>query len=291
MEYPVEVEWVCVPTIGPNTDWSEALCGATHVVHLAALAHQVGTKGKGRLEEFMNVNAIGTKRLVEAIASSASMTRLVFLSSIGAVTSMSAEVVRNETTCKPDSDYGLSKLEAEHSVCRILHGTRVDWTIIRPVLVYGSGNPGNMARLQKLIDTALPLPFAGIHNRRSFVYVGNLVDAIEKCLSNPGASRRIFFVSDDNDVSTPGLMKLIAKQSGRPLALFWAPVSLLRALGAIGSLIESVTDVSIGIDSYSISRLIGSLAVDSSEIRNSVGWIPPYTLEQGLTLTLHSIRQ
>ncbi|MBI1295531.1 NAD-dependent epimerase/dehydratase family protein [bacterium] len=280
-----EIEWVQIPEIGPETNWSEALDGVEYVVHLAALAHQMGIKADGRTAEFMRTNALGTHRLAEAIAKTEHISRLLFLSSIGAVKSFSEEVVSEQTQCQPDTEYGQSKLAAETVIKTVLNKSKSDWTIIRPVLVYGPGNPGNMARLLKLVKIGLPLPLGSIENRRSFVFVGNLVDAVTKALTHPSASRKTFLVSDGEDVSTPQLIRILSEQAGLPARLIPLPVEMLKLLGKAGDTLERILGIPTGMDSYSIDRLIGSLTVDSTAIINELGWFPPYTLAEGLKVT------
>src|SRR5690606_4094669 len=152
-----------------------------------------------------------------------SVKRLVFVSSIGAVCTLSEETVTESTPCDPESDYGKSKRGAELKLQEILADAPADWCILRPTLVYGPENPGNMLRLLQLIKTGLPLPLGSVRNRRSFVFVGNLVDALEKCMHHPGVSRKIFHVSDNEVFSTPELLGLLGRQTGRPVRLLPFP--------------------------------------------------------------------
>ncbi len=281
-----DVEWTRIADIGPDTEWMEALAGVQYVVHLAALAHQVGKKGMGRLDEFMRVNAAGTRRLAEQSQEAGTVRRIVYMSSIGAVRSLSDQRITAATPCQPDTDYGKSKLAGELAIQETLRD-KPDWCVLRPTLVYGPGNPGNMARLLKLVQTGLPLPLASIDNRRSFIFVGNLVDAITTMLMHPSASRKTFLVSDGQDVSTPGLIRILADQAGLRVRLVPLPVGVLRLIGKAGDGLESLLGLSTGLDTYSVERLIGSLTVDSTAIMHEIGWSPPYTLRQGLELTFH----
>ncbi len=176
-------EWVAVGDIGPDTDWSGALAGVDLVIHLAALAHQFGSQAETRESEFRRVNTLGTARLAEA-ALRAGVSRLVMVSSIAAVGPFRGAPLTEASPCTPDTPYGRSKLEAEQEIQRILASGPTDWCILRPPLVYGPGNPGNMARLLSLIDRRMPLPVGRIEARRSHLFVGNLVDVLV-ALSDP----------------------------------------------------------------------------------------------------------
>jgi nucleoside-diphosphate-sugar epimerase len=204
--------------------------------------------------------------------------RLILVSSIGAVATDGDESIR--------SAYGQSKKAAEDAVKGELQSTSTDWCILRPTLVYGPGNPGNMDRLFRLIETGLPLPFGSIRNRRNFLYVGNLVSAIGKCLFEPAARHKTFSLSDGDPVSTPELVRSIADCKSRKIRLVPVPVPLLEAFALLGDVAGAVFRRSIGWDSYSVQRLCGSLTVESLEIQEVLGWNPPFSFKQGLKLTL-----
>ncbi|MDP3041937.1 MAG: NAD-dependent epimerase/dehydratase family protein [Candidatus Omnitrophota bacterium] len=110
----------------------------------------------------------------------------------------------------PRDAYGVSKLEAENILKKIANETGLEMVILRLPLVYGAGVKANFKNLIKLAGSGLPLPFKGINNRRSFLYVGNLVDAITTCISHPLAVGETFLVSDGQDVSTVELIRMIA---------------------------------------------------------------------------------
>jgi len=145
--------------------------------------------------------------------------------------------------------------------------------ILRAPLVYGAGVKGNFLDLLRLIDRGIPLPVGAIRNQRSLIYLGNLVDSIVRCVEHPAAAGRTYLLSDGEDVSTPELIKRLAAALGRPARL--VPVSpwLLKVAGrALGKAKE-------------VNRLTGSLQVDSSHIRDVLGWTPPYSMDQGLAAT------
>jgi nucleoside-diphosphate-sugar epimerase len=278
------IEWMHVGDLGPNTDWSIALDGVKYVVHLAGLAHQVGVNEEDVSADFYRVNTEGTRGLAKAVAESPRVERVVFVSSIKALS-------KGECPCEqPDSVYGRSKKQAEDALEQELRLTSSDWSVLRPCLVYGPGNLGNMARLLRLIHSGLPLPFASIRNRRSFIFVGNLVSAIITCLNQQGASRKIFTVSDGEPLSTPELLEKLSNAAGLRLRLFPLSVSVLKRIAALGDVIKNVTGFSVGWDSYSVERLCGSLVVSCSDMRKQTGWTPPYSNAQGLRITVQSYR-
>ena len=267
--FPPEVERAPVSRIDGSTDWSAVLDGVDTVVHLAGVAHRIGVAERAAHEEYMAVNVAGTSRLAEAVAK-AGTRRLVFVSSIAVFGSFADRPVSEATPVAPDSAYGRSKLEAERALQRALAGGPGDWVIVRPPLVYGPGNPGNMARLLRLIRSGLPLPLGAVRNRRSFLYVENLADLLRTVIRAPAASRLCFVVADREVVSTTELLQLIGQVVGKPVRLFSLPMPLLRALAAV---------------SYSVDRLTGSFVVDGSLAEETLGWVPTFSLAEGLRRT------
>ncbi len=276
---PVEsVEWQPLRSLDDERCLAELVAECDAVVHLAALAHQSGHAAR-RAPEFRRVNTEGTRLLARAAARGGAR-RFIFVSSIAAVCTRSDAPVDDATPCAPTDAYGRSKLDAERAVAAELQGSATDWCILRPPLIYGPGNPGNMRRLLRLMDTGLPLPFASIRNRRSFMFVDNLVDAMLCVLRHTGAVRSTYVISDGSDFSTPDLVKALAAAAARRVRLLAMPVSMLTALGRAADAVSALARKPLGIDSTAIDRLVGSLCVDGSAFRRSFGWNPPVGVEQ-----------
>ncbi|MFN7513128.1 NAD-dependent epimerase/dehydratase family protein [Microcystis sp.] len=281
----IPIKTIKVGEIDDMTDWQEALLGIDTVIHLAGRAHILHETISNPEAAFIKVNTKGTINLVKQ-SLKAGVKHFIFVSSIHAMAAESDDILNENSSCHPDSPYGRSKLQAEQALIQLAKDSDMTWTILRPTLVYGLGNRANMDRLMKLIKRGLPLPFGAIKNRRSFVFVGNLVAAIITCLDHPNAANQIFLISDNQAVSTPQLIRLIAQQIQQPCQLLPVPTTLLRFLGYLGDTIESITGKNLPFNSYNIDRLLGSLAVDSSYIQKTLDWQPPFTLEQGLAQTI-----
>jgi nucleoside-diphosphate-sugar epimerase len=284
-QLPAQVKSIVIGEITPDTDWGEALRSVDIVIHLAARAHILQDTAADPAIEFMRTNAHSTENLAkQAIA--AGVKQFVFISSIGAMGSTSYNVLTETALCQPDTPYGCSKLAAEQALISIASGTEMSWTIFRPTLVYGAGNPGNMERLIKLIRTGLPLPFASIQNQRSLVYVGNLVDAIAVSLAHELAVDRTFIISDDQVISTPELVRAIATTLNLTCTLLPFPPKIFQLAGKFGDSLQQIFDRSLALNSRTIDSLTSSLSVDTQHLKTTLNWQPPFTFEQGLVKTL-----
>jgi nucleoside-diphosphate-sugar epimerase len=284
-QLPARVNPVNVGSIDGTTDWRNILQGINTVIHLAARAHILQEQAFNPEAEFFKVNTEGTANLVKQ-SIEAGVKHFVFISSIGAMATISNQPLTENSPCQPDTPYGRSKLQAEQALINLASQSSMTWTILRPTLVYGSGNPGNMERLIKLINRGLALPFGLVNNRRSFVYVGNLVDAIATTLTHPKATNQIFLVSDGQDLSTPELIRKIAYHMRRPCNLLPVPPSLLKLVGYLGDTIQNLSQKPISLNTSTIDRLLGSLFIDSSHIQTTLKWQPPFSIDQGLEQTL-----
>lgn len=271
------IDWRPLPDLVANqADWLPVLEGSDCVIHLAALAHQIGRDATENRHEFHRINVDGTANLARACVE-AGVRRFIFMSSVAAIGAAESAADADE--------YGRSKFEAEQAIEAAFANTDIDWCIIRPPLVYGPDNPGNMARLLRLIATGIPLPLAAIRNRRSFIYVENLADAIISVVDHPHPIRDRFVVSDGTDLSTPDLIRGLADASGKRARLFPVPVSVLRAGARLADIAGALLGRSLPFDSYSVERLTGTLVFDGSQFRKVFSWSPPVEVSSALRAT------
>ena len=263
-----------VGNIDGDTDWTNALHGVELVFHLAARVHVMKDTSADPLAEFLKVNLHGTANLARQAARSG-VKRLVYVSSIkvnGERTTGLQSFAESDPPA-PQVPYGVSKWQAEQALQRVAQETGLEIVIVRPPLVYGPCVKGNFVSLLKAIEKGVPLPLAGANNARSLIYVGNLVDALIVCASQPSAAGKTFIISDGEPVSTALLADKIAHALDRPNRSFYFPHVLLRAGAALFGRSDQV------------DKLLSSLLVNDSKIRSELGWAPPYSLEQGLRAT------
>jgi len=226
----------------------EALRGCDAVVHLANIAHTDADPGVLR-----RVNVEGTGRAAE-LAAANGVRRFVYVSSVKA------------DNPERRDHYGRAKLAAEQAISGVVARSGLEAVILRPPLVYGPRVKANFLALMRAIDRGWPLPFGSIENRRSLLYVGNLCDAIARCLEAEAPDGRTFFVADGAPVSTPQLCRAIGDALGRPARLIAFPPALLGLIPGM-------------------KKIIQSLEVDDSAIRRELDWRAPYSFEQGLRAT------
>ena len=284
-EEGTRTEWIDVPDIGPQTDWSAALAGIDVVFHLAGVAHRIAASQAELAAEYERVNAQGTLQLARSAVARGGRMRIVLLSSIGAVCTTSNAVVTALTEPHPDSVYGASKLHAERLLEEACRGSVVEWCAIRAPLVYGRGAPGNLARLVRLVDRGLPLPLGRATARRSLVYVGNLVDALMAAATGPRASSQVMLVADGQAVSVAELLRMIGALRGRRVRLLPVPVSLLTGIARGVDALRGGADDRNDRLAKSVELLFGGLELDTRDTQALLQWQAPYSLRDGLAGT------
>jgi nucleoside-diphosphate-sugar epimerase len=265
-----------------------AVEGVAAVVHLAARVHVMSDETADPLAEYRRTNVEGTRVLMEE-AQAAGVRRLILISTVKAVAEESDTPLSEATPPRPSDPYGISKLEAERMVLDLASSGGTTVSVLRLPLVYGPGMKANMLRLFDAVDRGFPLPLGGVRNRRSVVFTGNVVAAIERLLATPAAAGEVFFVRDPADVSTPDLIRAIALALGRSARLVPVPAALFRAAGAFGDFLAPW--MKLPISSAAVARLFGSLTVDAAKLARVTGFEPPYPLAAGLRITAEWYRR
>lgn len=248
------------------------LSGMDGVVHLAGRAHILRETAVDPAWEIKQANVVLTSRLAQA-ATTSGVKRFIFMSTAKVYGDCSTRPFDESSPPSPRDAYAASKLEAEERLRAMAASAELALTIIRPPLVYGPGVKANFLHLLRLATLPLPLPLGGINNRRSFIFLDNLVDGIVSCLRQDRAVGETFCISDGEDLSTSDLLCRVGAAMGKRPRLFRLPeASCRRALTAFGL-------------RGHYERLWGSLQVDSSKMARTLGWRPPYDVNHGLAAT------
>ena len=229
-------------------------------------------------KDYDRVNHLGTHQLAKQ-AADAGVKRLIFLSSIKAMGEQGHFDAL--TFCKPEDDYGQSKLDAEQKLFEVSRQSGMEIVILRLPLIYGPGVKANFRKLIQLVKLScfqrLPLPFKGVNNSRSMMGLRNLIGLITFCINHPNAAGKIYLPSDSELISTPKLMQKIADAFGKSIPTFSVPTKLLIfGFGILGK--KALAD-----------RLLSDLTVDSGPIQDDLSWQVPYTIDEELRHTINSI--
>lgn len=284
-ENPAPASWMESRIVGDLqniADFAGVVEGAEAIVHLAARVHQMRETASDPEAAFIRANTDVTEKLARA-AAGAGTRAFVFLSSVkvnGEATNGAPFTESDDPA--PEDAYGRSKLAAEAVLQEISASSQMSITTLRVPLVYGPGVRANFAALLRVCDLPLPLPLGGITgNRRSLLYIGNLTHAIERVLdtggkgmadkSGPGSE--FFFLSDGEDISTADLVRRLRRCLNRHAPSIAIPAGMIRTLARIAGK-PAASD-----------RLCGSLQVDPARFAKEFGWIPPFSVDQGLAAT------
>ncbi len=266
---------ILVSSVDAHTDWADALSGCAVVIHLAARVHVMNDSASDPLAEFRKTNVEGTLNLARQ-ATAAGVKRFIFISSIkvNGEQTLPGQSFTEADAAAPQDAYGQSKYEAEQGLMSIARQTGMEVVIIRPPLIYGAGVKANFASMLNYVKRGVPLPLGAIHNKRSFVYLGNLLSLIERCIDHPAAANQVFLVSDGNDLSTTALLRSCAAALGVKARLLPVPQGLIELCATM-----------LGKKAVA-QRLCGNLQVDISKARTVLGWTPPVSVADGLRATV-----
>lgn len=273
-----QIEILQVEDLESVTDWQTLLAGVDVIIHAAARAHVMNETEKDPLEVFRRINVVATINMAKA-AVEAGVKRFIFLSSVkvNGESTVVGEPFNACDTPNPSDPYGISKLEAEQGLLDLVQKSALEVVIIRPPLVYGKGVKANFAALAKVVRKGLPLPLGCFtENKRSMVFLGNLISFIEVCITHPAAANNVWLVSDDHDLSTADLIKQMGIAMSKRARLFPVP------LAAFSALLACINKKPI------FQRLAGSLQLDISKSKELLEWNPPFSVTEGFEKTLQT---
>ncbi|PHS52268.1 MAG: nucleoside-diphosphate-sugar epimerase [Lutibacter sp.] len=256
--------------------WNNALA----VVHLAGKAHDL--KDVANDNEYFQVNTELTKRLFNQFLKS-NCEVFIYMSSVKAVADTVENILTEECEPNPLTAYGKSKRAAEKYLLaqKLLNNKKL--YILRPCMIHGSGNKGNLNLLYQLIKKGIPYPLGTFDNKRSFLSVENLCFIIAHLIEQkPGSG--IYNLADDEAISTNKLVKIIGEASGRKPKIWKFPKVIIVSLAKIGTFLK------LPFNSEKIQKLTEDYVVSNSKIKKTLGIQFPTNTREGLMKTIKSFQ-
>nr|WP_315180048.1 NAD-dependent epimerase/dehydratase family protein [uncultured Flavobacterium sp.] len=251
------------------------------IIHAAGKAHDL--KNVSNAKAYYDSNFELTKQLFDAFLES-SLAVFIFMSSVKAAADDVKGILTEETKVKPKTHYGLSKRQAEEYINskKLPEGKRV--YILRPCMIYGSGNRGNLNLLYNLVSKGIPWPLGSFENQRSFCSIENVCFVINEIIENEGIPSGIYNLADNESISTNKLISLIANAKDKKLRILNIPRGVISGIAIIGDFLK------LPLNSERLQKLTESYVVSNEKIVKAIGKPLPYTAEEGLLKTFNSFK-
>ncbi len=248
-------------------------------VHLAGKAHDV--KNTSSADAYFEINTELTKKLFnEFLKSDASV--FIYFSSVKAAADTVKGELDEDAVPAPKTPYGQSKLKAEEYILSQNLPRHKRVYILRPCMIHGPGNKGNLNLLYKFVQKGIPYPLAAFSNMRSFLYIENLNFIIERLLEG-NAPSGIYNMADDTTLSTVEVVNIIAGVSGKKARLYYFPRQIIKAMARVGDLLH------LPLNSEKLKKLTENYMVSNKKIKNALGVQQlPYAVNDGLASTIKS---
>ncbi|OMQ09855.1 NAD-dependent epimerase/dehydratase family protein [[Flexibacter] sp. ATCC 35103] len=264
-----------------NLNWKNNFTGDA-IIHLAGKAHD--TKKTTDVSEYFKVNTDLTKELFNAFLES-DIKDFIYFSSVKAAADDVFDVLSEDVKANPKTPYGESKLKAEEYILskELPKGKR--FFIIRPCMIHGPGNKGNLNLLYNVVKKRIPYPLAAFENQRSFLGIDNLNFMVKEILENKTIPSGIYNFSDDEFLSTNKLVQIISLVLNKKNLSIAIPKILINVIGRGGDLLK------FPLNSETIQKLTENYKVSNHKIKSAIGIEKlPYTAEQGLVKTIKSFQ-
>ena len=207
------------------------------------------------------------------------------MSSVKAIIDSTEKVITEETKENPQTHYGKSKLQADQYILSkpIPKGKRI--YILRPCMIHGKGNKGNLNILYKLITKRIPWPLGSFNNKRSYCSIENLLFIIQELINNSEIPSGIYTIADDDALSTNKVITLIGRTTNIKTRIYSIPRVLVKIIAKIGDLSY------LPLNSERLQKLTESYIVDNSKIKKALNKPLPLSSEDGLIQTFKSFHE
>lgn len=262
-----------------NPDWSINR-NADVIIHLAGKAHD--TANTSADDEYFKINRNLTVQLFNEFLNSEIMD-FIYFSSVKATADAIEDILSENHPSDPKTPYGKSKLEAENYLLSKQLPQNKRLFIIRPCMIHGPGNKGNLNLLYKAVEKGIPWPLADFDNQRSFLSIDNLNFLIDRIICDHHIASGIYNFSDDKALSTNDLVKIIANAAGKPQRLLKIPKYLISILAKTGD------GLKLPLNSERLKKLTENYVVSNQKIKTALNIDSlPFSAEEGMKKTIES---
>ncbi|PYF75452.1 NAD-dependent epimerase/dehydratase family protein [Pedobacter nutrimenti] len=258
-----------------------SLDGSSSVIHLAGKAHDF--RNVSNTQEYYEVNFELTKKIYDLFLKSEA-TNFFFLSSVKAAADKVEGPLTENSVSFPETDYGKSKLMAEQYIQSQILPEGKSFYILRPCMIHGPGNKGNLNLLYEFVRKGIPYPFAAFKNQRSFLSVENLCFILKEFILQNNIPSGVYLVADDGSLSTNEIISLFCSGLGKDLRLWKVPKMLIRLLARAGDFLP------LPINTERLDKLTENYVVCNHKVKEAINKSLPLTITEGLTLTLKSFQ-
>lgn len=267
---------------------NKAVAGADTIIHLAAKAHDFS--GKDNIKDYFTINVEGTRNLLDCCKSS-DVKHFIYFSSVKAMIEENEDTLDESFIPNPTTPYGKSKLAAEGLVAEYGAKSGIRTASLRLPVVYGPGNKGNIYTLMEAIDRGRFVMIGRGDNKRSMVYVGNVVEATLAVIEQNKAYGAVYIVTDGIDYTVKELYEVIAKGLGkRPLPLH-IPINIAKMLAWAGDFGGCIIGKPLPFNSGVLNKLTSSSTFSSNKIQYEIGFRPEYSLYNTIDKTIGWYRE
>lgn len=282
-EFLIKYKYVCqfLPREDLDPINKDFFSSSDALIHLVGKAHDLlNLKG---FEEYYLVNTQLTKNIYDAFLKS-DIKVFVFVSSIKALSDRSELALSEDCLPDPKTHYGKSKLLAEQYILSkpIPLGKRV--YILRPCMIHGNGNKGNLNLLYKVIANRIPWPLGSFENKRSFCSIDNLLFIIKELIEREDIASGVYNIADDETLSTNEVISILAKSQNRTPIIWKLPKRVINLIAKVGDVLN------LPLNSERLTKLTESYVVNNNKIKSAIGKPLPISAEDGLVKTFQSFK-
>lgn len=258
------------------------------IVHLAGKAHD--TKNRSEAQVYFDVNTGLTQKIFDYFLQSDARTFIFFSSVKAAADSVPGDVLTEEVVPAPVGPYGESKIRAEEYILNKLSGFSGQLSekkvfILRPCMIHGPGNKGNLNLLYSVVKKGIPWPLGAYENRRSFCSIDNISYVVEQLIVKENIESGIYHVGDDEPLSTNELIRLIGESVGKRSHIWQLQKGLMNGAAAIGGALK------LPLNKERLRKLTENYVVSNAKIKKALGIDKmPVSAKEGMRKTLDSFR-